>query len=390
MIVGIDAINIRGGGGVTHLVEILRAADPTRYGVERVLLWATQSTLDRIEDRPWLEKLGDAALDRGLVARTWWQIVHLPRELRRRQCDVLLVPGGSYTGSFGPAVVMCRNMLPFEWREMRRYGLSWMFLRCALLRVRQSRSFRRADGVIFLTDYAKREVSGVIGGMRGSVRTIPHGVDAGFLRPPRVQRSIEECSPERPFRLVYVSIIDVYKHQWNVLEAVDTLRRENFPVHIDFVGPAYPPALKRFQSAMERLDPNGAWSRYLGGVSHADLPRVYQQCDLFVFASSCENMPNILLEAMAAGVPVACSERGPMPDILGPASAYFDPEKPRTIANAIRRLTSSVELRERCAKSAYETAATFTWDKCASDTFQFVGQIAGRKVPGANDEAGRC
>jgi len=53
---------------------------------------------------------------------------------------------------------MHRNMLPFEWRELRRYGLSTTALRLLLLRLQQGRSLRRADGVIFLTRHAEGRV----------------------------------------------------------------------------------------------------------------------------------------------------------------------------------------------------------------------------------------
>lgn len=131
MIIGIDATNIRGGGGITHLVEIFRAANPAVHCIDRAIVWATRRTLACIEDRPWLQKRDAPLLERGLLARAAWQSFQLAREARRARCDVLLVPGGSYTGAFRPAVVMSRNMLPFEWREMRRYGASWMFARCA-------------------------------------------------------------------------------------------------------------------------------------------------------------------------------------------------------------------------------------------------------------------
>jgi hypothetical protein len=51
MILGIDASNIRGGGGVTHLVELLKAANPIQYGFEKVYVWSGKYTLDKIENR---------------------------------------------------------------------------------------------------------------------------------------------------------------------------------------------------------------------------------------------------------------------------------------------------------------------------------------------------
>jgi hypothetical protein len=52
MILGIDASNVRGGGGVTHLVELLAAADPVAAGFKCVVVWSGQATLGRIADKP--------------------------------------------------------------------------------------------------------------------------------------------------------------------------------------------------------------------------------------------------------------------------------------------------------------------------------------------------
>ncbi len=74
--------------------------------------------------------------------------------------------------------------------------------------------------------------------------------------------------------------------------------------------------------------------------------------DHFVFASSCENMPNTLVEAIAAGLPLACSRRGPMHEILGDTGLYFDPESHLSIAEAIRRLIDDPLLRDESASRA--------------------------------------
>ena len=65
MRIGIDASNLRAGGGVTHLVELLRAADPPAHGFEQAIVWGGAATLSKIEDRDWLCKVHDPLLDRG-------------------------------------------------------------------------------------------------------------------------------------------------------------------------------------------------------------------------------------------------------------------------------------------------------------------------------------
>lgn len=376
MIVGIDASNLRGGGGLTHLVELLRAANPAAHGFFQVIVWGGQPTLSRIEDRPWLVKCHEPMLERSPSYRIFWQHFRLSRLARMADCDVLFVPGGSYAGDFHPIVTMSRSLLPFEWRELRRYGWSLTSLRLMLLRWTQSRTFRRAEGLIFLTQYAHHAVMSIIKTTAGKTMIIPHGVDDRFSSSPREQLSISQFSVNRPFRILYVSIIDLYKHQWQVAQAVAQLRQSGLPVVLDLVGPAYPPALARLRKTLDRVDPAGEFVHYAGSLPNGELPERYGEAELCLFASSCENMPNILLEGMASGLPIACSNSGPMPEVLGDAGIYFNPENPDDIARALRELIDSPDVRARLAKAPLERAKAFSWQRCADETFGFLAEVA--------------
>lgn len=376
MILGIDASNIRGGGGVTHLAELLRAAEPKRHGFEQVVVWAPRTTLERLIERAWLIKRDDRLLERGWLCRLWWQRNRLGKLLRGASCTLLFVPGGSFVTNFRPIVTMSRNLLPFQWAELRRYPVGLVLLRLLLLRWIQSCSFRRADAVVFLTRFAKETVLGLTGNLKGRTTIIPHGVHERFYQRPRAQRPLADYHSEQPFRLLYVSIVNVYKHQWHVAEAVATLRKEGVPVTLDLVGPAYSPALRRLEGVLRRIDPAKNIIRYHGEIPYTDLHHKYNKADLGIFASSCENMPNILLETMGAGLPIACSNRGPMPEVLGNAGVYFDPEDPDDIASALRKLIDSPDLRARLAKSSFERAQAFSWRRCASETFGFLTKVA--------------
>jgi glycosyltransferase involved in cell wall biosynthesis len=259
---------------------------------------------------------------------------------------------------------------------MRRFGISWMFLRLLLLRWMQVGTFRRADGVIFLTSYAQRRVISVAGGLAAKTAVIPHGINERFFCQPRPPRPLARACETSPLQIVYVSIVDVYKHQWRVAEAVARLKTVGVPVELELVGPAYPPARRRLEATLRRLDPAGAFIRYRGFLPYNQLPEVYRQADLCVFASSCENLPNVLLESMAAGLPIACSDRGPMREVLGEAGVYFDPEDPESIAKAIRELIESPKLRAEKAQMAFERAKQYSWRRCADETFSFLATVA--------------
>jgi len=377
MRLGIDASNLRGGGGVTHLVELLRAADPLAHGFSQIIIWSGQATLMQVEERSWLVKDHQPLLDRSLPYRAFWQRFKLSKLAQRAACDLLYVPGGSSAGDFRPMVTMSRNMLPYEWREMIRYGLSWLTVKYWLLRLTQSSGLRRADGVIFLTRYAQEAVTRVTGLLRGQATIVPHGIDNRFVCAPRSQRMLEDYSADNPFRFLYVSIVDVYKHQWNVAEAVARLRAKGFPVALDLIGPAYGPALERLRKVLQRVDPDHAIIRYLGVVPYQELHHMYGVADACVFASSCENMPNILLEGMASGLPIACSDRGPMPEVLGDAGVYFDPENVESVEQALKKLIMSPRLRSEKAQAAFEVIRCYSWPRCAEETFGFLAKVVG-------------
>jgi glycosyltransferase involved in cell wall biosynthesis len=384
MIVGIDASNLRGGGGLTHLVGILRAASLPMHGVAQVAVWGPRATLNLLPPKPWLSLLHDPLLEGPLAARTYWQRRILPKSAAT-SCDILFAPGGSVSRTIHPSVVMCRNMLPFELREARRFGLSWTLARHVALRFVQAQSFAHADGVIFLTRYAKGCVRSAVPSLGATdTAVIPHGIDEASLSVPRSQFCISDYSDARPFRLLYVSRISPYKHQVRVMRAVSELRSRGTPVVIEFVGGHDTDrALRAFENARRDLDGKEQFVTSRGELSHSDTLSRYRDADAFVYASSCENMPNILLEAMASGLPIACADRGPMPEILGPTGFYFDPLSVRSIVASLDEMVVSPVRRAQVARSAFERSHQYSWTKCADETFRYLADVRRRVLAGA-------
>ncbi len=111
---------------------------------------------------------------------------------------------------------------------------------------------------------------------------------------------------------------------------------------------------------------------YHAGVPYNEIHKFYQNCDLFVFASTCENMPNILLEAMKSGIPILCSNYGPMPEILRDAGLYFDPLNVQDFFEKVQLFMSSEKLRAECAQKANVLANEFSWSRSSRQTFDFI------------------
>jgi glycosyltransferase involved in cell wall biosynthesis len=82
------------------------------------------------------------------------------------------------------------------------------------------------------------------------------------------------------------------------------------------------------------------------------------------------------VEAMASGLPIACSNMGSMPDVLRDGGLYFNPENQEEIYTCLKQLITNKELREEIAKRSNEYAKDCSWKKCAHQTFNYLSCFA--------------
>ena len=378
--IGIDASNIRQGGGITHLSQLLQHAEPDLSEISRVVVWSNQKTLNKLPEKKWLIKQSNKRLDGNFLSRTLWQVFKLDRALEEFNCDLLFVPGASFKAKFRPVVSMHQNQLPFEWAEILRYGFSFMTLKWILLRMTQSLSFKKSNGIIFLSKYSKDSLIKIINKQDIVNKIIPHGVEDRFFSSPKEQFSIENYSTKNPLKIIYISTIDFYKHQWNIAEAVKSLKRQGYPIDLKFYGSANSRALKKLKKVIIDSNRNkyneNDYISYNDEVSFTKIENVYFNADISIFASSCETFGQIVLESMAAGLPIACSNMSSMPEILKNSAVLFDPLNVKDITNCLKKLIDSKGQRTFISSRAAEIAQDFSWKKTAFLTFEFFKEVS--------------
>ena len=378
MKLGIDAFNISSGGGLTHLKEFISAAKPEAHGFSEIYLWGNADLLSKIENKQWLVKINEPLLNHNVFFRLFWHMFKAKALFIQKDCDIVLAPGGTSLSGFKPSVTMCRNMLPFEWTELFRYGFSIKIIKLILLRFLQIHSFTKTDGLIFLSKYAKKIVSKSFKSGKKNIITIPHGVSPIFFNTSS-KKIKSRFSNKEPIHLVYVSNISPYKHQWNVVKAIYQLRQKGLDVDIDLIGKKEE-GMHLLNKAIKKYDPKGEFVFFKGEVEHKNLYSSLSKADIGVFASSCENLPNNLLEIMAAGLPIACSNMGPMPEILKDTGEYFNPLSSEDIKLTIKKLITSSQLRKDLGIKAALRASLFTWENCADNTLKFLSKVAKKKT----------
>tara|TARA_R110001599_G_scaffold351822_1_gene584800 strand:+ start:136623 stop:137069 length:447 start_codon:yes stop_codon:yes gene_type:complete len=121
------------------------------------------------------------------------------------------------------------------------------------------------------------------------------------------------------------------------------------------------------RSSIRRLGLSGEDVLWVGG-SDVKLVNLYRHAAVFVFPSLYEGFGMPPLEAMAQSCPVVCSNAGSIPEVVGDAGEYFEPQDTFSIAKAIENVVGSSQRMETLRAAGKEQIKAFTWAKCAQGT----------------------
>lgn len=373
-----NALSARRGGGLTYIRNLISAFPGD--GEHRLAILSSDA-IDGLPERPGVEWLRAPGWTRRSIPRfLFGQIYFRWLWPRRHSFDVVYHAGGSFDIALPPTLktaVAFRNMLPFDPESRRRYEPGWIRFRNWLLRFVQARAFARADLVIFISDHARQVIDAAVPRRRGRSVVIPHGVarTAAPLDPALAKRL--------PGRFIlYLSILDAYKAQVELVEAWARLRgRRATPEKLVLAGPEYPPYAKKVRAAIARhaLEDEVI---LLGAVRHDQIFDLADRAALNVFMSACENCPNILLELMRCGRPLLVSARPPMPEFGGPDLAYVDPYDVPAVAEALARLLDDPARLATLGAQAHARSLIYDWQRTGAATWSALADLA-VPLPGA-------
>ena len=376
MVLGIDASTVGSGGAKRHLIELLNYFVPDKYEFSIIKIWGRQDVLDQLPDSPYLLKYSHPFLNKGLLYRTLWQLILRDRSFKN-EIDILFSPFGTYIGKFRPYFTMSRNMLVFDKEEQKRFGFSWFRFKFIILFYVQKSSFSKSQGLIFISKYAQESIAKYVNYSILNTVIIHHGISKEFKKKPVKQKLLSEYNLNNPFKLLYVSTVFQYKHQCNVVEVISKLRNNGFPVSLTLVGGVGQKKVgKKLSEGIKSADPRGLFINWHQNVGLSKVVDYYHSSDAFIFASSCENMPNILMEAMASGLPIICSSSNPMPEFLENAGLYFNPNNKVELEQALINLISNPDLRSLLANRSFDYSTKYSWEICADNTYQFLSTFS--------------
>jgi alpha-1,3-rhamnosyl/mannosyltransferase len=268
-----------------------------------------------------------------------------------------------------PTVLTFYDLIPLQHPETvsRRARL--------LFQLTMSMALSTARHVVSISEAARRDLLARFKLPPERVTTTPLAADARFRPQPAAEIARVRAAYDLPDEMVlFVGINKPHKNLPRLIEAFGRLLAQGSSASLVLAGPwdeRYPEA----KTAVAALSA-GERVRLLGPVADADLPALYAAATFFVLPSQYEGFGLPVLEAMACGAAVACSNTSSLPEIAGDAALTFDPFDVDAIAAALGQLLGDNELRARLAQAGTEQAARFSWEKTAAATLAVYRQVA--------------
>ena len=360
----INALHAKSGGGATYATNMIpKLADHPDLEIYVV-----------IEDAAKLPKNGPdnvnyvlVSAPRNLISLAIFEQFQVASIARRLQVDVVFS-----LANYGPTfvsrgVLMLRNamgvgLLDPRWSQRVYWSLVYVATVVSVVRSRH---------VIAVSDFAKHSGGALLSWLISEkCSVIFHGVNDVFKQ--------RKTPIDRNKFALCVSDIYVQKNFGNLFEAIAILQTRGVVFELKIAGAAVD---EKYAHGLRQIAKRLGIEKhitYLGQVDQDELKALYERCRVFIFPSLVETFGNPLLEAMACGAPIACSNAAAMPEIAGDVPVYFDPLDVEGMADAIELLYTDADLRKRVSDKANARASQFGWDLTAEKTADVLKRVAKR------------
>lgn len=347
--IGVNALYlIPGGVGGTeiylrNLLAALGEIDP----VNQYIVFTNRETgSDLIPDRPNFACAQQPVRASFRPARILWEQAVLPFAVRKHRLDVLFNPGFT-----APLACSCPMVTVFHDLQHKRHPEYFRWFDLPFWQVFLWASARKSQGWIAVSSATRDDLQHYYG-VRAAV--IQHGVEWQFFE-------IAKRRQPRDY-LLCVSTSHPHKNLARLLR-VHKQRRDLPGLVITGV---------RGFAAKEVEKLAGGSVRLTGWIAREQLYELFRCARGFIYPSTFEGFGMPVLEAMAAGVPVACSNIPPLREVAGSTVHYFDPDDDGAIRNALDRLAAG----NIPTEAAAQRAAQFTWQKTARATLDYLSKCS--------------
>jgi len=298
-----------------------------------------------------------------------WKQFSVPRLAEKEGIDLFFFPAQSLPlPKLKAQTVVTVNDIGFLKYRSRSLLDTWR------LRLMTGLIMRRAGAVIAISERSKNDLRETYGKAGASIRTIHLGYEQELFNPKQAASGRERVRAKYGIDHQYVIYLGGCKPHKNLAGLLKAARGFQ-GLKLLLVGPA-----DHHSRELERLIFGMAAEgrgRRLGTVERQDLPGLIGGAACLVLPSFYEGFGLPVIEAMACGTPVACSSRGALPEVAGPAAEYFNPDQPDEILRAVHNITGSEKRKGELRAAGLERAKDFSWEQAAWSTLAVFRETGG-------------
>ncbi len=237
-------------------------------------------------------------------------------------------------------------------------------------------TLERASMLITDSEYTRQELASYFGYPLDKIRTISLACSDNF-RPREVSESVSVLARLGLVHGGYTLYAGTIEPRKNIEVLLDA-----YSVLPDAIRQRWPLVLAGYhgwqsEQLHQRIDAavSAGWARYLGYVADEDLPHLFAGAHLFFFPSHYEGFGLPVLEAMASGVPVVCSNASSLPEVAGGAALMFDPEDADALHQLILTGLEDEVWRKTAKEKGLMQASIFSWRRCANETVSVYREL---------------
>ena len=372
MKIAINTTSAVSGGGVTYLKNFLNSLVKAETTHQYLILTTVKGKEMFYVKHPNFKFLSFRIPSVCPILRVLWEQFILPLVLKREGVDVLFSPANICPLFYNtPNVIMIQNLEPFN-KVATRTGHGLQTYRLRLLRVLTILSIKRARKIIFISRKAIRDMEN-LGIPLKHAHLIYHGKNDSMFHSnvdDEMRRQIVNKYNLNKF-ILYVSNIYRYKNFFELIKAFSMIHNKiDNEIQLILVGRCFD---RDYYNEMTQFIQEKQIEKkilFLGEIPYNELSYIYTSCMLFVYPSTCENCPNILIEAMACGTPIIASNIEPMPEICIDAAIYFDPSNPLEISETILRAITDQALLSALREKSLKRVKNFSWEEATKQTLK--------------------
>ncbi|MFM7425074.1 MAG: glycosyltransferase family 4 protein [Elainella sp.] len=306
----------------------------------------------------------------GHLRRLTWTQLRLPRLYRQSQASLLFSPVPELPlGGAIPAVVMVHDLIPL--RFPRLTSPLTQYFRYYVPQVLQ-----QARHVICNSQATAQDIRDYFQIPAAKITPIPLAHDAAHFRPLNRESAAPDASipdPADPPYFIYLGRQDPYKNLARLIRAFAALPSGYSDYRLYLVGSADPRFAPALQLQAEQLG-LGDRVKFLDYVPYSQLPSLLSRAVAMVYPSLWEGFGFPVLEAMACGTPVVCSNRASLPEVVGDAAILVDPLSEAELTAALQQVTeptTQIQLR----RAGLARASQFSWTKTGQATCEVLRQF---------------